>query len=338
MFIDRMRRLGLALSVVSIFCALGQQRLRAVTVEVEDDSDDASSPVVAAPSPRAMPTLVPAAKAVPTAAPVPKAAPTTAPIPKAVPTVASPAKAEPMAASDSGLERKSPGVRISEKIGFYYFLKAGFMVPNESKASAVGRVVGSPDNHQEYQTGDKTYVELTAKNIELKPGDLLVVFRDKHKAEEPHSGFSEYWVLNLAVVKVLEVEKKRCLVQAEQSFGPYEAGDQVRLYDDEIKRWKQAQIKKSLPDHPIKCFVAKAEPNEIFSIQSDFVVLTAGSKKGVVEGQRFQLRDTVYAGGKANHITRGAVQVFYAGADYSMAQILNSEVPIQNGFEALYQP
>ena len=255
-----------------------------------------------------------------------------------VPTVSQPAGGPSAGALAASPENKSARVRISEKIGFYYFLRSGFLVSDDSKVSPVGNVLGSSNNGELYQTGDKNFVDLSQGQNELKPGDLLVVYRLGRRLDESHSGFSGIWVRNLAVVKVLEVEKKRCYVEAKKSFFPFKAGDKVRLYDDEIKRWKQAQVKKALPDHPVSGFVTLAEPNDLFAVQTDFIVLTVGSKKGVVEGQRFLLKKTLYTGGPPAHGTQGLAQVFYVGSNYSMAQVIYSDEPIRKGFEAVYQP
>ena len=299
MFIDSIKRFGAAIFMVSIFVLAGATRVGSVTVEVDDDD--------------AAPGSTPA------------------------PSVSQPAK-NPSEALSEEAENKAARVRISQKIGFYYFLKAGFTVLDDSRVSSVGRVLGAGREKKLFITSDKTFVELTSGQEGIKIGDLLVVYRMMNKVEEARSGFSGYWIRNLAVVKVLEVEKGHCLVETKQSFYSYKAGDKVRLYEDEIKRWKQAQVKKVLPDHPVKCFVAMADGSVKSASQTEFIVLTAGSKKGVVEGQQFQIKDDIFLGGETVHESRGVAQVFYAGADCSMAQIVYSQDPIKTGLEAFYQP
>jgi hypothetical protein len=75
-------------------------------------------------------------------------------------------------------------------------------------------------------------------------------------------------------------------------------------------------------------------------VQNDWVVLTAGQKEGLVEGQLLKLREYDSTGflSEPVHQPVGDVQVFYAGPEYSMAQILRCSEPITNGFEAWYQP
>ena len=74
--------------------------------------------------------------------------------------------------------------------------------------------------------------------------------------------------------------------------------------------------------------------------QSDFIILTAGTRKGVVEGQTFELRQNRGRGlfKDPEHVLKGKARVFYAGANYSMAQIIESRESIQKGFEADYRP
>ena len=73
---------------------------------------------------------------------------------------------------------------------------------------------------------------------------------------------------------------------------------------------------------------------------SDFIILTAGSKKGVVEGQKFELRKFENRADKTEslHVPVGKVEVFYAGPNYSLARILTSHIPVEAGFEAFYDP
>ena len=170
----------------------------------------------------------------------------------------------------------------------------------------------------------------------------MLVYRTNYHLEEARSGFSGYLVQNLAVLKVLEVHQRRCLAQVKDSFATFSNGDAVRPYGDEMARWKEAQVKKDLPGHPIKCFVVGGESPEIrhFWTLSDFIILSSGSKKGIVEGLRFDLRKYEDRADKEEsmHIPVGKAEVFYAGPDYSLARILTSHVPVESGFEAFYEP
>ena len=114
----------------------------------------------------------------------------------------------------------------------------------------------------------------------------------------------------------------------------------MKPYDSEIQRWKDAHAKQALPTKPIQCKVAGGEPNRTQMEETDFIILTAGAKKGVVEGQVFELRNSREMGfmEKPLQILAGKAQVFYVGPDYAMARILKSSVGIQKGFDAVYQP
>jgi hypothetical protein len=119
---------------------------------------------------------------------------------------------------------------------------------------------------------------------------------------------------------------------------PFEKGDWVRLYEDEVQRWKQAQTKKSLPENAIQCFVAGGEADREHFNKSDWIFLAAGSQRGIVEGQEFKLRKRLELVDQTVENFAGTAQVFYVGPTYSLAQILFNHIPIEKGFEAVYQP
>jgi hypothetical protein len=241
------------------------------------------------------------------------------------------------------LEQALTRARIDDLIGFFYFVKSGYVVPDPSRVPSLGKIIGSFGGQMNYSTPKQLYVQLpSSKEAAVKAGDFLVVYRAGAPILEKHSGFSGYWVENLALVKVIEVQKKECLVEVKKSFSPFEEGDRVKSYDDEIKRWKQAQTKKELPIHPIRCFVAAGTKpmTQNYWNQNDFVILTAGTKKGVVEGQTFRLNRIVDRGpqGEPLHSKEGLARIFYAGPESSMAEIISNQGPIEKGFEALYEP
>ncbi len=230
--------------------------------------------------------------------------------------------------------------RASDQITFYYFLRAGYVVDSNDRIPVVGKVSETYDAQSIISTGQKIYAEIGQKKG-VKVGDLLIPYRLMvNNLKEPHSGFSGDWVKNLGIVKVLEVQRKYCLVESIKSFEPFQKGDSLRIYNDEIKRWKQAQTKKILPQHEIHCYVAGGESGRTQYAQYDFIVLTAGSKKGVVEGQTFEIRKAGARGvfDETIHALKGKAQVFYVGPSYSMAQIVSSVEPIEQGFEASYRP
>jgi hypothetical protein len=236
--------------------------------------------------------------------------------------------------SNSGQER----VRISDNVGFYYFVSAGYVTQDPSNIPAVGKISGDFSEKMEFSTPQKVYVDLL--NTAVKLGDFLVVYRVSGNINEEHVGFVGRRLENLAILQVIEVQKTRCLAVTKESFAPFKDGDMVKSYGDEISRWKQAQRRKALPAQPVHCYVAEGKLLLENYSQNDWIVLTAGQKEGVVEGQTFRLRQKSATGFLAEDVHQpfGEAQVFYAGPHYSMAQILNSSEPIQNGFEAWYQP
>jgi hypothetical protein len=233
----------------------------------------------------------------------------------------------------------SSKVRINRNIGFYYLLRAGYVVSDGSEIPSLGEVIET-NGDTLYSTSEKLFIRLISVKTEVKPGDLWVIYRTVDRVWEPKSKFSGFWVNNLAVVKVLEVQKQRCQAEVKKCFGFVKNGDKVKLYDGEIQRWKDAHLKKPLPTQPIQCRVAGGDSSRDHMSETDFVILTAGSKKGVVEGQVFELRSTQKTGflEKPIQTLRGKAQVFFVGPDYAMARILKSNIPIQKGFEAVYQP
>ncbi len=240
------------------------------------------------------------------------------------------------AAADSGTVAER--VRISDGIGFYYFVSAGYLTQDDSKVPQLGKIAGDFSEKMQFSTPQKTYVELS--NSIVKPGDFLVVFRVYGNINEDHAGFVGRRVENLAILQVIETQKTRCLTEVKESFAPFKRGDLVKSYSDEIVRWKQAQRRKALPSQPVHGFVADGKPSLSYYAQNDWIVLTAGQKEGVVEGQTFRLQKKSETGwlGEDVHQPFGEAQVFYTGPNYSMAQILNCAEPIQKGFEAWYRP
>jgi hypothetical protein len=308
------------LAVFSIF-ALGSQFPVAATVELEEADE-----------------MVPAAPAKENSPKPEKAKPEAAPPVENV--NSSPEKPIAPAAPRAQTAASQPRVRISDKVGFYYFLKSGFLVSDESKIDAVGKVLGSFNEQEYYSVPNRVYVDLSKSQKSVKPKDLLVVYQVAESFEEPHSGFSGYWVKNTAVIKVLSVENQKCLAEVKESFYPFSDGDKVKSFEDELSRWKEAQVKKTLPDQPIKCYVAGSESGIDNFSQSQFIVLTAGKQQGVVEGQTFQISETQDVGTFEPNLQspQGLARVFYAGSNYCMAQILFDHKFVKKGNLAVYQP
>lgn len=241
---------------------------------------------------------------------------------------------------DEGTGVSSDSVADDEEITFDYFLKSGFVASDESQVPAVGKVIGSFEGQDSYSVPKKTYIELFSNKVKVQPGDLLVVFKGSGTLEESHSGFSARLIKNEAIVKVLEVQRRRCLIQVVKSFDVFRVGDRVKLYNDEVSRWKKSQIEKAPSNHPIKCYVAGGDFGRESWNKTEFIVLTAGAKKGVVEGLVFELREFKDTGlfDENLHIPRGTAEVFYVGSNYSMARIITNSEPIFKGFEAFYKP
>ena len=231
-------------------------------------------------------------------------------------------------------------VRVGDEVGFYAFVSAGFAVGDPGVIHPIGRVVSGPDVSTEFAYPNQTYIEITDEREVVGPGDWLVVCRAKASLSADPVGMKGYQVENLAVIRVLEVQKKRCLVQVKDSFRIFHPGDWAVPYDRELRRWKKARTMKPLPDHPIRCYVLGSGAGKSDYEQTDTIFLSAGEKQGIVEGQTFQLRD--YQGGnlleEGSHVPVGTARVIYSGPEVSTARILRNNRPVHEGFEAEYRP
>jgi hypothetical protein len=344
-------------SVVLVMSLGASSFLWATTVEVENDDDDISAaptPMAGASNPQVAPQKDKASdtdldledqseKAVPASMP-PPSTPTLVPkktlVATPTPTIVSSKSQENDEVPAYSFVPSRKRVRISDKVGFYYFVSAGFLSSDPGRIPSIGTVIGSGDYNQNFTTPKRTYLQLKSDYTKVMPEDLLVIFRTVLPIQEPHSGDLGFQVENLAIVKVIEIQKERVLVEVKESFRPFQEGDRVEVYENEIRRWKQAQVKKSLPSQPLKCFVVGGEANRQNYEQADFIYLSAGSKKGVVEGQNFDLREITDTGAmeESLHTLRGVAQVIFSGPDSSTAQIISNHESIQKSFEAVYQP
>jgi hypothetical protein len=359
MLIKKLRWKTLNFFLMVLAFSLGAASLlRATTVEVENDDDDilaAPTPMNGSSNPQAVPPRNKTAdtdldledqseKAAPASISAPPPTPTLAakkvPMETPTPTIVPNRSQENNEAQANSLPFSGKRVRISDKVGFYYFVSAGFLSSDPARIPSIGTVIGSGDYNQNFSTPKRTYLQLESDHTKVKPDDLLVIFRTVTPIQEPHSGDLGFQVENLAIVKIIEIQKERVLVEVKESFRPFQEGDRVEVYENEIRRWKQAQLKKALPSRSIKCFVVGGEANRQNYEQADFIYLSAGSKKGVVEGQNFDLREITDTGAmeESLHTLRGVAQVIFSGPDSSTAQIISNHESIQKSFEAVYQP
>jgi hypothetical protein len=219
---------------------------------------------------------------------------------------------------------------------FDYFLRSGYTADNILDIQAVGKVAGNDGPERAYSVPQKVYVDLLEDKTDLALGDLLVVFDDIGGITESHSGFSKRLIKNLAVVKIREIQKKRCLVEIVKSYAAFEKGARLKPMAREKAFWNKTRIKKNPPDHSIKCFVAQGDPDRDYWNQADYVILTAGSKQGVIEGLIFELRKTKLDDQEES--VRGKAMVFFVGPDYAVAEIVSNSESITSGFAAIYKP
>jgi hypothetical protein len=224
-------------------------------------------------------------------------------------------------------------------VNFNYFLTSGYAANDISGIPAVGKVSGTPELDGSLSTAKSLYVTVPNDKTKLEPGEKLIVFGDGGALRVKDSGFNKRFIKNLAILKVREGEGRRYLADVLTSYDDISLGNPVKLYTGEKEIWDKAQVAKEFPTHPIKCFVAGGERGRDNWNQTDYVILTAGTKQGVVEGLIFQLWEVPWSKNvKLDGNARGFAKVFYTGSSYSLARIQEGSDSIFNGFEAIYNP
>jgi hypothetical protein len=280
-------------------------------ISIEDEDS-----VVPTPTPRSKPTKVPT------------------PPPSAKPEAQAPSKPEGTAPASLKGDR---GAKMSATLGFHYFVKSGFLVKDPGGVPSVG-TVRNFKGQISFSTPKRCRLE-PSEGSAFQVGDRFMVFHVGKAVQEEESGYSGFWVQNLAVVKVIESDEEGTFGEVVKTYAPFKDGDLLKPFNEEMDRWNQASTRKELPSQEIHCRVAGGEGVLKDLVQPGFVILTAGAEQGVVEGMVLEVRQPVAALDGAGKTTPcGKVRVFYAGEDHSLAQILNSPDPIRKGFEAIFRP
>ena len=327
MFADSIGRWAGALSLIIFLC--GEQALRAKTIEVEVGGVDSSS-VTAASSPL---TLAPPENLAPPSTPTAGTPATSSETVIQTQDLSSP---ENLSVGSS----KNRRIRAPQNLSFYNFLSAGFVVSDSDPVEPLGKVFASSDDPESFTPPEKDHVALD-NPAKSKVGDLWTIYRLKGGClDDPDLSFQGSLADVLAVVQVEEIVKNYARVKIIQGFSSFTAGDLVRDYAQDVKRWKRAQTKKNLPLAEIRCMVAGGPVIKILYQQMDMIVLTAGTRRGVVEGMTFELDE------QAERVTEGApllrqigsAEVFYSGNTYCLACVTQSHDGIQKGFTAIYRP
>ena len=235
-------------------------------------------------------------------------------------------------------DRRKDGVN-ENGVNFSTFLTSGYAANDISGIPSVGKVSGTPELDGSLSTAKTLYVQVVSSKTKLEPGEKLIVFGDGGPLRERNSGFNKRFIKNLAILKVREGEGRRYLADVLTSYDDIPMGSPVKLYSGEKEIWDKAQVAKEFPTHLIKCFVAGGERGRDNWNQTDYVILTAGTKQGVVEGLTFQLWEVPWDKNvKLDGTARGSAKVFYAGSSYSIARIQAGSYSIFKGFEAVYNP
>ena|GEM_PF-3397275 len=235
-------------------------------------------------------------------------------------------------------DTRNSGVNRND-VNFNYFLTSGYAANDITGIPSVGKVSGTPELDGSLSTAKTLYVAVPNDKIKLEPGEKLIVFGDGGPLQEINSGFKKRFIKNLAILKVREGEGRRYLADVLTSYDFIPLSSPVKLYSGEKEIWDKAQVAKEFPTHSVKCFVAGGERGRDNWNQTDYVILTAGTKQGVVEGLIFQLWEIPWDKKvKLDGTARGFAKVFYAGSSYSLARIQEGSDSIFSGFEAIYNP
>jgi len=235
-------------------------------------------------------------------------------------------------------DTKHTGVNEND-VNFSYFLTSGYAANDIAGIPSVGKVSGTPELDGSLSTAKSLYVVVPNEKIKLNPGEKLIVFGDGGILMEKNSGFNKRFIKNLAILRVREGDRRRYLADVLTSYDDIPLGSPVKLYSGEKAIWDKAQVAKEFPTKPIKCYVAGGERGRDNWNQTDYVILTAGTKQGVVEGLIFRLWEVPWSKNiKLDGVPRGFAKVFYSGASYSLARIQEGSDSIFNGFEAVYTP
>jgi hypothetical protein len=235
---------------------------------------------------------------------------------------------------------KSKRVRTSQNFSFYSFLSAGFVINDAESRDVLGKVYAFEGDPSMFSKPMEAHVKLV-KPARSKVGDLLTIYRlYEHSLDTPESDFQGSWAEIEAVVQIEDMDKDVAQVKILEGFKTFSKGDMARDYGSDVKRWKKAQIKKNLPMTEVECYVAGGDPLYSFYKSEDTIVLTAGSRKGIVEGMLFELDQKTDRGlaGPPLYNTFGSAEVFFSGNSYSLARVVQCRDKIQKGFVARYRP
>lgn len=231
-------------------------------------------------------------------------------------------------------------VRAAQDISFYSFLSSGFVVMDSEPREILGLVYAFEGDPMSYSQPSEAHVKLDHPT-RSKVGDLLTIYHlYKKSLDNSELGFQGSWAEIQAVVQIQEIIKDMARVKIIEGFQPFSNGDMARDYGIDVKRWKKAQTKKNLPLADISCSVAGGYPLNVQYKQTDTIVLTAGSDKGLVEGMVFELDRKTDRGLEGNPLFNplGFAEVFFCGNQYSLARVTESRDGIQKGFAAFYRP
>jgi hypothetical protein len=244
------------------------------------------------------------------------------------------------AADESNIvDTKHTGVNKND-VNFSYFLTSGYAANDISSIPSVGKVSGTPEIDGSLSTAKTIYVEVPNEKMKLEPGEKLIVFGDGGPLVEKNSGFNKRFIKNLAILRVREGNGKHYLADVVTSYDDIPLDSPVKLLSGEKAVWEKSQVAKEFPTKTIKCYVAGGERGRDNWNQTDYIILTAGTKQGVVEGLTFRLWEVPSwnQNVKLAGVSRGFAKVFYVGASYSLARIEPNSDSIFNGFEAIYNP
>jgi hypothetical protein len=222
---------------------------------------------------------------------------------------------------------------------FDYLIQAGYLVSSNSEVPRFGIISESAEADAILQPGMHLVVRKKS-STDVKLGDRLMVYRVLDRYNDPDSKiYLGMYVRNLGLLKVTRIDGLLVHADVLKTYAPFYTNDLVKLFDDEMDRWKQSRRKKQLPSDSVECSVAGIPPGSEHALMNETIILGAGEDQGVVAAMDFELKKPVEAAvGKTTWTKIGKARVFFVGGKYSLAKILWSQEVIEKGFRATYQP
>jgi hypothetical protein len=216
------------------------------------------------------------------------------------------------------------------KITFYEFFRAGFLVNSSSQIPLIGKISRISRNPSYLTSHDLLIVHLIS-NYYPKVNEKMTIF------EIPRSipGYGNY-VENLGIAKILKSSHKQCLAEIIYAIHQIKRGDLVSPFLVEQSRFQYEKnyVQKTKLTHIRGKIVSGiyTSPVTFYSGVNQLVIINVGTKEGALLGQQFLIKRPLNSNRLSIFPTIGILKIVQLGKNYSIAKILNAKIPIQKGF------